>query len=58
MLVIVLKKNGKVCVCVDYWELNKVIIKNRYFLFFIDCILDVVVGYEFFSFCGKYVGFY
>lgn len=57
-LVIVLKKNGKVRVCVDYRELNKATIKNRYPLPFIDCILDAVAGHEFFSFCGKYAGFH
>lgn len=57
-LVIVLKKNGKVRVCVDYRKLNKTKVKNRYPLPFIDCILDAVAGHEFFSFCDGYVGFH
>lgn len=47
-LVIVLKKNGKVRVCVDYREVNKATVKNRYPLPFIDCILDSVAGHKFF----------
>lgn len=57
-LVIVLKKNGKVRVCVDYRELNKATIKNKYPLPFIDCILDAVAGHDLFSFCDGYAGFH
>lgn len=51
-LVIVIKKNGKVRVCIDYGKLNKATEKDRYPIPFIDEILDEVAGHEFYSFCG------
>ena len=36
----VLKKNRKLCLCVDYWDLNQIMIKNRYLLSFISEILN------------------
>lgn len=43
-IVIVPKKNGKLCICVDYRKLNFLTKKNPYPLPFIDKILDLVVG--------------
>lgn len=42
----------------DYRELNKATLKNRYPLPFIDCILDAVAGHKYFSFCDGYAGFH
>lgn len=44
--------------CIDFRILNNVTLKNRYFLFFIDMLLDAVAGKEMFLFCDGYVRFY
>jgi hypothetical protein len=49
-LVIVPKKNGKWCVCVDYRELNKATLKDHFPLPFIDQVLDTLAGKKYFSF--------
>jgi hypothetical protein len=43
-IVIVPKKNGKLCICVDYRQLNFLTKKDPYPLPFIDKVLDLVVG--------------
>jgi len=45
-MVLALKKNGKLRVCVNYKALNKVTKKNRYLLPFYEEILEEVVGHE------------
>ena len=34
------KPNGSLCLCIDYWGLNNIIIKNRYLLLFVSKSLD------------------
>jgi len=43
------KKDGSMRLCVDYRQLNKVTIKNRYLLPRIDDLMDQLVGAEVFS---------
>ncbi|KAA0052288.1 hypothetical protein E5676_scaffold113G001050 [Cucumis melo var. makuwa] len=43
------KKDGSMCLCIDYKELNKVIIKNRYPLPRIDDLFDQLRGATVFS---------
>jgi hypothetical protein len=43
------KKDGSMRMCIDYWELNKVTIKNRYPLPRIDDLLDQLQGARVFS---------
>ena len=43
------KKDGNMKLCVDYWQLNKVTIKNRYPLPRIDDLMDQLVGAEVFG---------
>ena len=43
------KKDGKLCMCIDYRGLNKLSIKNRYPLPRIDEMLDRLNGAQFFS---------
>jgi hypothetical protein len=43
-IVIVPKKNGKLCICEDYRRLNFLTKKDLYPLPFIDEVLDSVVG--------------
>lgn len=57
-LVIVIKKNGKVRVCIDYRKLNKATQKDNFPIPFIDEILDEVAGHEMYSFCDGYRGYH
>ncbi|KAJ4954819.1 hypothetical protein NE237_011602 [Protea cynaroides] len=43
------KKDGSVCLCIDYRELNKLTIKNRYPLPRIDDLFDQLQGAKVFS---------
>ncbi|KAL0556585.1 hypothetical protein IC582_005099 [Cucumis melo] len=43
------KKDGSMCLCIDYRELNKVIVKNRYPLYQIDDLFDQLQGATIFS---------
>ena len=44
--------------CVDYRELNKATVKDKYPLPFIDQIIDEVSGYERYSFMDGWSGYY
>jgi len=48
-VLLVKKKDGSMRLCVDYRQLNKVTIKNRYPLSRIDDLMDQLVGAEVFS---------
>jgi len=48
-VLLVKKKDGSMRLCVDYRQLNKVMIKNRYPLPRIDDLMDQLVGAEVFS---------
>ena len=56
-LVVVLKKNGKWHICVDYRALNKATKKDHFPLPFIDQVLDTLVGKQFFSFLDGFSGY-
>jgi hypothetical protein len=60
--VIVAKKPGpdgkpKIRVCQDFRKLNEVTQKDHYPLFFIDAILDLVVGHNVYSFLDGSAGY-
>jgi len=42
-------KDGSLRLCIDYWELNKVTIKNKYPLSRIEDLFDQLVGFAVFS---------
>lgn len=44
VFVLVWKKDGIFCWCVDYWVLNKVIKKDVFFLFLVDECFDMLMG--------------
>ena len=49
-LVLFVKKNdGTMRLCIDYWQLNKVTIKNKYLLPRIDDLFDQLQGASVFS---------
>ena len=43
------KKNGKLRLCVDYQQLNKITIKNRYLLPLISELCDRLQGAQWFT---------
>ena len=56
-IVIVKKSNGKLRMCADYTNLNKVCPKDSYPLSSIDGIIDIALGFQFLSFRDAYSGY-
>ena len=56
-IVIVLKKNGEIRVCVDYRKLNAATKKDHFPLPFIDTMLDNVAGQQLYSFLDGFSGY-
>jgi hypothetical protein len=56
-ITIIVKKNGKFQVCVDYQRLNDCTKKDYYPFPFIDDILDEIAGHELYSFGDGYSGY-
>ena len=52
------KKDGSLRMCIDYRQLNKVTIKNRYPLPRIDDLFDQLVGASFFSKIDLHSGYH
>ncbi|XP_012442061.1 uncharacterized protein LOC105767082 [Gossypium raimondii] len=50
------KKDGKVRMCVDYWDLNKASPKDNFPLPHIDTLVDNTAGYSLFSFMDGFSG--
>jgi len=57
-VVLTLKKNGKLRVCVNYKALNKVTKKDRYPLLFCEEILEEVARHEMYTFGDGYRGYH
>jgi hypothetical protein len=53
-IVVVPKKNGKLCICVDFRKFNVVTKEDPYPLPFKNEVLNIVVGYESYSFLDEY----
>jgi hypothetical protein len=47
--VLVQKKDGTWRLCIDYWALNKITVRNRYPIPQIDDLLDQLKGVKYFS---------
>jgi hypothetical protein len=56
-LVLVNKKQGTICVCIDFRDLNKAYPKDNFPTPFIDQIIDECVGCEVFSFMDGFSGY-
>ncbi|XP_027368341.1 uncharacterized protein LOC113874305 [Abrus precatorius] len=57
-VLLVEQKDGTIRICVDYWQLNKVIIKNKYPLLKIDDLMDQLRGAIVFSKIGLRSGYH
>ena len=57
LIVIVLKKNEKIWVCVDYRKLNVATTTDAFLLPFTDGVLDVVASHEVYSFLDGFNGY-
>ncbi len=57
-IMVVPKKNGKLKICVDFRKLNKATKKDPYPLPFFDEVLNIIVGYEAYSFLDGYLGYH
>ncbi len=55
--VIVLKKNGKLHICVNYQKVDSQTKKDLFPLPFLDSILDIVAGHEMYSFMDGHSGY-
>ena len=56
-LVLVPKKDGRWCICIDYRELTKATLKDYFPLPLIDQVLDTLVGKKYFSFLDGFSGY-
>lgn len=57
LIVIVCKKNGELCLCVDYWKLNFKIIKDVYFFFCVEELFDILCGFCYFLIMDLILGY-
>ena len=55
--VVVPKKNGKICVCVDYRKLNVVTITYAFLLPFTNNVLDAVAGHKMYNVLDGFSGY-
>ncbi len=57
-IVVIPKKNGKLRIYIDFRKLNATTKKDPYPLTFIDEMLNIVAGYEVYSFLDGYSGYH
>jgi len=57
-IIVVLKKNGKLKICVDFRELNVFIKKDPYPLPFTDEVINTIVGHEVYTFLDGFYGYH
>lgn len=48
------KKNGSICICIDFWDLNKACPKDDFPLPNINTIVDLIVGHSMFSLMDRF----
>jgi hypothetical protein len=58
LVVIVPKKGGKWCICINYKALNMVTKKDRQPLPFVDELLDDVAGHDIYTICDGHSGYH
>lgn len=57
-IVLVIKKNGKIRVCIDFGDLNNATPKDEYPMPVADLLVDATAGYRYLSFMDGYAGYY
>jgi len=57
-ILVILKNNGKLIICVDFRKLNKVTKKILIFCYFFCEILNTITWYEAYSFLDGYLGYH
>ena len=55
---IVVKKNGKIRICIDFRDLNKATPKDQYPMLVADLLIDATSIYEYISSMDGYVGYH
>ncbi|KAH9314760.1 hypothetical protein KI387_023387, partial [Taxus chinensis] len=56
-IVLVLKNNGKIRICIDFWDINKACPKDDFPLPSIDVIIDATTGFELLSLMDGFSGY-
>ena len=56
-IVPVLKKNGALQICIDFWNLNLETPKDEYLMPILDLFIDVAVSHEILSFMDGHAGY-
>ena len=56
-IVPIIKKNGQVQICINFWDLNRACPKDDFPLSHIDLLIDNTIGYEMFFFMDKFLGY-
>jgi len=56
-IVPVIKKNGKLRVCIDFWNLNKATPKDEYLMPFADQLVDAASGHKIICFMDGNTGY-
>ena len=56
-VVLIARKQGTICVCVDYHDINRACPKDNYPTLFIDQIIDECAGSDIFSFMDGFFGY-
>jgi hypothetical protein len=56
-MILITKKQGTICVCVDYRDINRVCLKDNYPIPSIEQIIDYCISCEIFSFMDGFSGY-
>ena len=51
----IIKKNGQVCICIDFYDLNRTYLKDNFPLPHIDLLIDNTTSYEMLSFIARFL---
>ncbi len=58
LIVVMLKKNGKLKICVDFKKLNVDTKKDPYLLPFTDEVINTITGHEVYTFLNGFSGYH